>query len=346
MKIKAKELSLLLKGEILGDPEVYVSHPGKIEDAGDGAISFLADMKYESFLYSSNASVVLVPNDFVPAQSHKSTLIKVDDVRASLASLLKTFGGEKEDRPMVKEGQVFVHEESTVGEGSYIGPFSSIAKGAHLGGNCTLYANVYIGENVKIGHQVVLHPGVKIYKNCVIGNNVIIHANAVIGSDGFGYSKSNEGSYQKIDQIGNVIIGNDVEIGANACIDRAVMGSTVIGDGVKLDNLVQVAHNVIIDDHTAIAAQAGIAGSTKIGKCVMIGGQAGISGHINISDGVQIQAQSGISKNLKQNSKWYGTPAIEYTNYLKSYAVYKNLPNMAKKLRDIEEQLKQLNDKT
>ncbi len=346
MHVKAQQISDLLGGRIEGNPDTLITHPAKIEEASEGAISFLANPKYESYAYTTQASVLLVSEEFKPSEEIKATMIRVKNVYHSLSTLMNHFGNQKEALPEVDPSLVYIDKEAQIAENSYVGPFSSICKGASIGNECTLYSNVYVGENVRIGNNVKIYPGVRIYKDSVIGDRCVIHANTVIGSDGFGFARNDDQSFKKIAQLGNVILEEDVDIGANVVIDRASMGSTIIRKGAKLDNLIQVAHNVEIGEHTALAAMVGVAGSTKIGKGVLVGGQAGFAGHQEIADGVQIQAQSGVTGNhLTPNAKLYGTPAIDYATYIKAYAHFKKLPDMAKKLRDLTKAIDELKNK-
>ncbi|MEM9992216.1 MAG: UDP-3-O-(3-hydroxymyristoyl)glucosamine N-acyltransferase, partial [Bacteroidota bacterium] len=316
-----------------------INRPSKIEEGGTGSITFLANAKYESYVYSTTASAILVSHDFQPKQVIMPTLIFVENVYASIAILLKHF----EQIPSVKKGissLAQVDAAAIVSEDSAIDAFAVVKAGATIGANTVLHAHTYIGEDVQVGAHCVIHPGVKIYRHCILGDYCVIHANAVIGADGFGFAPQADGSYQKVAQIGCVEIEDHVEIGANTTIDRATMGATRIGCGVKLDNLVQIGHNVEIGEHTVIAAQTGVAGSTKIGKNCQIGGQVGFVGHLKIADGTKIQAQSGIASPVKQpNTALFGSPAIGYRDYIKSYAVFKQLPDLYKRLSALEKQL-------
>ncbi len=342
MVVTAKELSEILDGEIVGDPTVKVHSPSKIEEGTKGTISFLANPKYEPYAYTTEASILLVGKDFKPSKTIQATMIKVEDVYASIGSLLDKFGASAQ-KDYVQSSLAFVHANVNIHENTVIDAFTSIAEGVQIGEGSVIGTHVAIDKNVTIGKNCKLYPGVKIYANSIIGDNVIIHAGAVIGCDGFGYSKDEEGKYTKLNHVGNVIIEDDVEIGANATIDRATMGSTIIHKGAKLDNLVMVAHNVEIGDHTVMAALSGVAGSTKIGKRVVMGGQVGIIGHRTIADGVQIQGKSGVISNVKEEGKrLYGYPAIEYGEYLKAYAVMRQLPKMKAKLEALEKRLKDL----
>lgn len=344
MQLSAKELATLLNGSIEGDPNKLVSKPGKIEEAQAGDITFLGNDRYEAFIYSTRASVILVNREFQPRQPLDATLIRVDDVYQSLALLLERFGAPEllpDDVPQVSP-QASIHPQAQIGAGVSVGPFAVIEAGAVVGQDCRIEAQVFIGRKAVIGPNTRIYPGARVLHDCHVGANCILHANAVIGSDGFGFAPQPDGSYRKIAQIGNVIIEDDVEIGANTTVDRATMGATVIRKGVKLDNLIQVGHNVEIGDNTVIAAQTGIAGSTKIGKNCRVGGQVGIVGHLRIADGTQIQAQTGVASHVETpNMAICGYPAFPYRDFLRSHAVFKRLPELDKKLKRIEEQLKE-----
>ena len=336
MQFTAGQIAEFLGGQVEGNPEVVITRPAKIEEGGEGAITFLANPKYESYVYSTSASAVLVSRDFVPEQPVAATLIRVDNVYASVARLLAAYEQKGSAQEEGISSLAFVHPEAVVEEGAVIGPFSVIERGAHIAKGVRIHSQVYIGAESRIGADTLIYSGVKIYHECQIGARCILHANAVIGSDGFGYSLEN-GAYKKIAQIGKVILEDDVEIGANTVVDRATMGATILRQGVKVDNLVQVAHNVEIDSHTAIAAQAGIAGSTKIGKYVQIGGQAGFIGHIRVADKVRVQAQTGVLGSLtKEGQAVGGAPAIEYREYLKAFALFRQLPDLVKRLEKLE----------
>ena len=344
MQISAKELCALLNGKLEGNPDVLISGPSKIEEGVPGTISFLGNPKYESYAYTTQSSVLLISNDFQPTKPISATLIRVENVYASVAMLLEKFGSDQA-KPQDNSENAFIHATATIGKNTSIGHFCVIEKYANIGENCTIYPQVFIGEGVTIGNNVTLYPGTRIYYKCTLGNNVVIHSNVVIGADGFGFVPQEDGTYKKVAQIGNVVIEDNVEIGSNTTIDRATMGSTYIRNGVKLDNLIQLAHNVDIGENTVIAAQAGIAGSTKIGANCQIGGQVGIIGHIQIADGTKIQAQSGIARSIKTpNTAWYGSPAIEYSNFLKSHVVFKNLATMEKKVLELEKKLAKLSE--
>jgi len=336
MKVSAAQINDILKGVIIGNPDTLVNAPAKIEDAKEGNIAFLANPKYESYLYTSQASIVIVADTFTPIKEIKATMIKVADPYTAFATLLQFYQKLQTQKPQGIEQPVWIDTSATLGQDIFIGAFTYIGKNVSIGNNVILHQQVYIGDHVLIGDNTVLHAGVKVYKDCRIGDNCIIHSNTVIGGDGFGFAPTMDKSFSKVPQLGNVIIGNNVEIGCNTCIDRATMGSTRIGDGVKLDNLIQIAHNVEVGTNTVIAAQTGVSGSTKIGKHCMIGGQVGIVGHIKIADHVKIQAQSGVNKSIKKiGTAVYGSPAMEYKDFMKSYVIFRNLPELEKQLLEI-----------
>ncbi len=332
MQITVGQLAQMLHGRVEGNPDALIDRPSRIEEGGAGSISFLSNPRYEDHLYTTTATAVLVAEDFEPRKPVKTTLIRVPDVYAALAFLLERFGQEREQSGQGVSERAEVHPEAEVEEGAYIGPFVVVERGARIAAAARLTAQVYVGENASIGEGSVLHPGVRVYRDCRIGRHCILHSNVVIGSDGFGFAPQADGSYKKVPQLGYVELEDEVEVGANTVIDRATMGATLIKKGVKLDNLIQVAHNVQIGEHTVIAAQTGIAGSTHIGSRAQIGGQVGFVGHIRVADGVKIQAQSGVAASIKEEgSAWYGSPAIPYSRFLRSYAVFKQLPDLVKK---------------
>ncbi len=336
MKITAQEIAHIVQGTIEGNPNASANRPAKIEEATEGTISFLANAKYEPFAYTCNASILLVSKNFEPTQPVSATLIRVEDVYASVAVLFEKFGAATQQQAIIS-AQAAIHEKAKIGQNVSIGAFCVVEEDVEIGDNSVIYPQVYIGKNTKIGQNTLFYAGVKIYHGCEIGDNCILHAGAVIGSDGFGFAPLPDGSYKKIPQLGNVVLENNVEVGANTTIDRATMGSTRIGEGVKLDNLIQVAHNVEIGKNTVIAAQTGIAGSTKLGERCMIGGQTGFVGHLNIADGTKTQAQTGIASSVKQpDMALFGYPGIPYNDYLRSYAIFKQLPDLAKKVRALE----------
>lgn len=343
MKFTAQQIAMLVQGEVVGNENTAVSSIAKIEESKDGDLCFLANAKYEDYLYESKASVVLVNESLVLKKEVSATLIRVKDAYASFALLLKTYEEIMTTKPKeIIEQPSFISTTAKVGEKVYIGAFAYLGENSVIADGAKIYPNTYLGDNVKIGKNTIIYAGVKIYKDCVIGDNVIIHAGAVIGSDGFGFAFDN-GTFQKIPQIGNVVIENDVEIGANCTIDRATMGSTIIKAGAKLDNLIQIAHNVEVGNATVIASQAGVSGSSKIGNYCMIGGQAGIVGHIKIADQTKINAQSGVAKEIKEKgTSWTGSPAYDYKSSLKSQVVYRNLPDLQKKVYELEKALNEL----
>jgi UDP-3-O-[3-hydroxymyristoyl] glucosamine N-acyltransferase len=335
MEFTTGAIAEFLQGVLEGDAKTLIVRPSKIEEGRQGSISFFNNEKYENYLYTTKASAILVDKNFVPKKPIASALIRVENVYSAVALLLDKFGEtEKLAELPVISPKAEVHETAILGFHVSIGHFTILGHHSIIGDSSNIGSNVNIGNNVKIGNHCIIKSGVRILDNCIIGNHCIIHNNAIIGSDGFGFARQNDGTYKKVAQLGNVEIGNNVEIGANTTIDRATMGSTRIGDGVKLDNLIQIGHNVEIGENTVIAAQSGIAGSTKIGANCRIGGQVGISGHLEIADGTQIQAQSGVSSSVKESDKFlFGYPAIDYKDYIRSYAVFKKLPEIYKKLR-------------
>ena len=342
MQFTAEQIAKLLKGQVEGNPSTVVDQLSKIEEAVSSSLTFLANPKYEHYIYEIEAGIIVINEDLVLQKPVKSTLIRVKNAYTAFTELLKLYDEMRNERSGIDQ-QVYIHDTARIGKEPYIGAFSYIGKNVVIGDKVKIYPQVYIGDDVKIGNQVVLLPGVKVYKDCVIGNKVIIHAGSVIGSDGFGFAPKEDGSYDKIPQIGNVIIEDDVEIGSNTVVDRATMGSTRILKGVKLDNLIQIAHNVEIGNNTVIAAQTGISGSTKVGSNVVLGGQVGVVGHISIAKGSQVQAQSGINRSItEENKKWGGSPAFPYNNELRSQVLYSKLPELEKRIAELE---RQLNDK-
>jgi UDP-3-O-[3-hydroxymyristoyl] glucosamine N-acyltransferase len=334
-----------LGGVIEGKEDVSVSDVSRIEDGKPGTLTFLANNQYNKFIYTTNATVVIVNHDFVPEKTIKPTLIRVPEAYQAFASLLGLFNQNSFTKTGIEEF-CFIDKSASIGEKAFIGSFSYICENVIIGNNVKIFPHVYIGKNVEIKENTVLYPGVKIYHDCKIGSDCIIHAGTVIGSDGFGFAQTSNHDFQKIPQLGNVIIEDNVEIGSNVTIDRATMGSTIIRKGVKLDNLIQVAHNVEIDENTVISAQAGISGSSKIGKNCMLGGQVGVAGHLQISDGVKIGAQAGILSDIKQKgSALLGSPAINIKDYHRSYIYFKRLPQMSKKIDELTKEIEELNKK-
>lgn len=345
MQIAAKEIAQFLGGELEGDEEALVSRPGKIEEGGEGTITFLANPKYEAHAFEVFSTVLLAQHDFRPGRKVKAkAIIRVADVYDAVRRLLEHFGGQADSSGEISEG-AFVHESAVLGNKVSVGVFAVVEARVTVGEGSIIHPQVFLGQNVKIGKGCVLYPGVKIYHDCEIGDHCTLHANVVIGGDGFGFAPQEDGSYRKIPQVGNVVIEDEVEIGANTTIDRATMGSTIIRRGVKLDNLVMVAHNVEMGEHTVVAAQAGFAGSSKVGKHCRIGGQAGFVGHIEIANGTQVQAQSGMAAEVKEeNQAFYGSPAMPYRDYLRSYAVFKKLPDLYRKINELEKKIKTVGD--
>jgi UDP-3-O-[3-hydroxymyristoyl] glucosamine N-acyltransferase len=343
MIFSASQIALLINGKVEGDANVSVSSFGKIEEAKTGQLSFFANPKYEEYLYTSNASVIIINDTFGLKEPIRATLIRVPDAYSAFATLLAKYQEMAQQQLNGIQEPVFISASASYGKNAFIGAFSYLGENVTIGDNTKIYPNVFLGNNVKVGNNTVIHPGVKIYHECVIGNNVTIHAGTVIGSDGFGFAPQPDGSFKKMPQIGNVVIEDNVEIGANTTIDRATIGSTIIKSGAKLDNLIQIAHNVEIGNFTVIAAQAGISGSTKIGNKVMIGGQAGFAGHIQVADGTKVGGQAGVIKSVKiQNSAVNDTPAFEYLKSLRSQSVYRNLPELEKRIKELEALIKQL----
>ena len=335
MKFTAEQIAGILEGEVVGNPNAEVSTLSKIEEGTKGSLTFLSNPKYLNFIYSTQASVTIVNRNFVIEGSITTTLIKVDDAYGAFAKVLTFYSQAKIDSKKGIEQPVFMSDDLKYGADLYVGSFTYIGKNVTLGKNVKIYPNCYIGDNVTIGDNMLMHAGVRIYSDIIIGNNCCFHSGVIIGADGFGFAPNSDNSYDKIPQIGNVIIENDVEIGAGTTVDRATMGSTIIRNGVKLDNQIQIAHNVEIGENTVIAAQTGVAGSTKIGKHCTIGGQVGISGHIVIGNNVRIQAQSGVTKNLKDDEIVQGTPSFNYNDFSKSYVHFKNLPKMVIELNEL-----------
>lgn len=335
MKFTAKQISEILEGEIVGNPNVEVFRLSKIEEGQEGSLTFLSNPKYTPYLYSTNASIAIVNNTFIPEKEFTATLIKVEDSYKAFSKLLEFYNQVKNNKSGI-ESPSFVSDSATLGNDIYLGAFSYIGENVVIGNNVKIYPNVYIGDNVSIGNNTIVFAGAKIYSESKIGNNCTVHSGVIIGCDGFGFVPNEQGSYDKIPQTGNVIIEDNVDIGSATTIDRATLGSTIIREGVKLDNQIQIAHNVEVGKNTVIAAQTGVAGSTKIGENCMIGGQVGIVGHIVIGNNVKIQAQSGIARNLKDNEAVQGSPALSYADYNKSYVHFKNLSKLVDKVHELE----------
>jgi UDP-3-O-[3-hydroxymyristoyl] glucosamine N-acyltransferase len=343
MEFSAVQIAGILQGDVVGNPETTVNGLAKIEEGKAGALSFLANPKYEEYIYTTGSSICIVNRSFLPSKELPSTLtlVKVDDAYACFAKLLEMYSQMTRKQPAIEQPS-FISDSAELGDGLYLGAFAYVGKNVKLGANVSIYPNAYIGDNVVIGEGSVVHPGACIYNDCIVGKNCIIHSGVVVGADGFGFAPNENGEYQKVPQIGNVILEDNVEIGSNTTIDRATMGSTVIRRGVKIDNLCQIAHNVDVGMNTAMAAQVGIAGSAKIGENVMIGGQAGIAGHLHIADGTKIVAQSGIPNTVKKADTLMGSPGIPIDDFKKSYFGFRKLPYILKKLQELEQRIKEL----
>ena len=343
MQFSAEQIAALIQGKIEGDPQTTVSGFGKIEEAGKLDLAFLANPKYEDYLYTTAAGIIIIGEQMELKENISATLIRVKDAYSSFAVLMQYYQQMKAKQLVGIEDPVFIHPSAKIGKDVYIAAFSYIGEHAEIGNDVKIFAQVFIGANTKVGDRTVLHPGVKLYHDCVIGNDVTIHAGTVLGSDGFGFAPQQNGTYNKVPQLGNVVIEDHVEIGSNTCIDRATLGSTIIKKGTKLDNLLQIAHNVEVGEHGVIAAQTGISGSTKIGNHVMIGGQVGIVGHISIADGTKINGLTGISKSITEpNTSLSGRPAMELGDSLRAMAIYKRLPELDKKIKELEVLVAQL----
>lgn len=340
MEFSAKQIAEFIQGEIIGDENVTVHTFAKIEEGIPGAISFLSNPKYTSYIYETQSSIVLVNKDFSPEQEVKTTLIKVDNAYESLAKLLNLYEMSKPQKVGI-DPLAFVAETAKIGKDVYIAPFACVGDYAEIGDNTAIHPHATIGGHAKVGNDCTIYANVTIYHDCRIGNRCVLHAGCVIGADGFGFAPTPEG-YEKIPQIGIVILEDNVEIGANTCVDRATMGATIIHSGVKLDNLIQIAHNDEIGSHTVMAAQVGIAGSTKVGEWCMFGGQVGIAGHSKIGDKVNLGAQSGIPGNIKSGSQLIGTPPMELKQYFKASIAQKSLPEMQLEIRKLRKELEEL----
>ncbi|MBG6061687.1 UDP-3-O-[3-hydroxymyristoyl] glucosamine N-acyltransferase [Flavobacterium sp. CG_9.1] len=338
MKFTAEQIAGILEGEVVGNPMVEVFRLSKIEEGVEGSLTFLSNPKYLNYIYSTKASVTIVNDSFVPESPVTTTLIKVADAYGAFSKLLEFYNQVKLNKSGIEQPS-FLSQSAKYGDNLYLGSFSYVGQNVVLGENVKIYPNCFLGDNVIVGNNVVLFAGAKIYSETVIGNNCTIHSGAIIGSDGFGFAPNPDGTYTKIPQIGNVIIEDNVDIGSCTTIDRATMGSTIIRNGVKLDNQIQIAHNVEIGENTVIAAQTGVAGSTKIGKNGLIGGQVGISGHLTIGNNVRIQAQAGVGRNIKDNEILQGSPAFGYNDFSKSYVHFKNLPKIVAEIKELKKQI-------
>jgi len=338
VKFTAEQIADILEGDIIGKSDAEVYKLSKIEEGTEGALTFLSNPKYTPYIYSTNASIVIVNKSFVPEQDINTTLIKVEDAYLAFSKILEYYNAVKLNKEGIEQPS-FISKSVKYGANLYLGAFAYIGEGVVLGNNVKVFPNAYIAENVTIGDDTIVYSGAKIYSDTIIGKNCVINSGAIIGADGFGFAPNEDGSYSKIPQIGNVIIEDYVDIGAATTIDKATMGSTIIRTGVKLDNQIQIGHNAEIGKHTVIAAQSGIAGSSKIGEYCQIGGQVGIAGHITIGHHVRIQAQSGIARNVKDGEVLQGSPALKLSDYNKSYVHFKNLPKILKDINDIEKKI-------
>ena len=346
MEFTAGQIASWIKGEVIGDPETKVLTLSKIEEGEEGSLSFLSNPIYNHYLYTTEASVVIVNSSLVVEKEVKATMIKVEDAYAAFALLLNAYSEAREMKRTGISPQAFVHETATLGENIYVGEFAYIGPDTVIGDDCKIFPQAYIGDNVKMGNNCRIYPGAKVMFDCVLGNDCTLHAGSVVGADGFGFAPQSGDDYQKIAQIGNVILEDRVEIGANTTVDRATMGSTIIRRGVKLDNLVQIAHNVEVGENTVVAAQTGVSGSTKIGKNCMFGGQVGIAGHLEIADGVKLAATSGVAASIKkENDVQMGAPSFAHKSFLQSYVYFRKLPKLSQKISDLEKEVKELKNR-
>lgn len=344
MQLTAAQIAVLVNGKVDGNADIAVASFGKIEEAQQGQLAFLANPKYKDFLYTTKASIIIVNDTQEFKQPITATLIKVPDAYSAFATLLDKYQQIQQQLTGIQQ-PVYIDATAKIGDNVFIGAFAYIGKNVVVGDGTKIYPSTFIGDNVTIAQHTILHPGVKIYHDCIIGSNVTIHAGSVIGADGFGFAPQADGSFKKVPQIGNVLIEDNVEIGSNTCIDRATIGSTIIKTGAKLDNLLQIAHNVEVGNNTVIAAQTGVSGSTKIGNNVMIGGQAGLAGHLIIGNGAKINAQTGVGKAVKPGTSVTGTPFDEFSKYMRNQAFVRSLPQMEKRLKELEALVKELRKK-
>ena len=340
MEFSAKQIAEFIQGTIVGDENATVHTFAKIEEGIPGAISFLSNPKYTHYIYDTQSSIVLVNKDFEPDKEIKATLIKVDNAYESLAKLLNLYEMSKPKKTGI-DALAYIAPTAKIGENVYIAPFACVGDGAEIGDNTSLHPHATVGSGAKVGSNCILYPHATVYHDCRVGNNCILHAGSVVGADGFGFAPSPEG-YEKIPQIGITILEDNVEIGANTCIDRATMGATIIRKGVKLDNLIQIAHNVEVGSNTVMASQVGIAGSTKIGEWCMFGGQVGVAGHIKVGNKVNMGAQSGVHSSIKDGEALIGTPPMPLKGYFKSSAVFRKLPDMYLELNSLKKELEEL----
>ena len=344
MKFSAQHIANLLNGTIAGNADIEVSGFSKIEEGKPGTLTFLANPKYESCIYSTEADIVLVNNDFTPTETIRATLIKVPDAYVALAMLLNMVEQTKTKKTGI-DSTAFIASTAGIGENCYIGNMAYIGEHTVVGNHCLIYPHTYIGNHVTIGAHTIIYPHATVYDDCIVGKHCIIHAGTVVGSDGFGFAPEGD-TYRKIPQLGNVVLEDEVEIGANTTIDRAVMGSTIIRQGVKLDNLIQIGHNVEVGKNTVMAAQTGVAGSTKVGSNCMFGGQVGITGHLKISDGVKIASQSGVMRNVEQPGEYMGSPVQSHArDYFRNLVLFNKLPEMNRAIQKLEKEIKELKNK-
>ena len=338
MKFEAQKIAQMLSGTVEGNPQAEVYKLCKIEEGAEGGLSFLANPKYTHHIYDTKATAVIVNNDFVPEHPVGTTLIRVENAYTAFAQLLSMYNEMQLNKVGISD-KAFIHPTATVGNNCYIGEFAYIGEHAVIGDNAKIYPQTYVGDNTQIGSKTTLFAGVKIYANNIIGNSCILHSGAVVGADGFGFAPQPDGSFEKIAQIGNVIIEDNVEIGANTCIDRATMGATIIHKGVKIDNLCQIAHNVVVGQNTAMASQSGVAGSSKVGSNCIFAGQVGVVGHIEVGDRVTIAAQSGVTKSVKSDNIMLGSPALPAEKQKKIYVYQRKLEEMAQRIAELEKKL-------
>lgn len=342
MRFKVDEIARFLNAEVIGNKDIAVDRVSKIEEAEPGSLTFLSVDKYENYLYTTKASVVIISKEFLPEKQLNTTLIVVDDAYQALAALLEYYNHAKEKLRIGVEQPSYIHETSTMGSDCWLAAFAYVGRNVKIGNRVKIYPHVYIGDNVNLGDDVVLYSGVKIYDDCVVGNRCAIHAGSVIGSDGFGFAPQSDGAYKKIQQIGNVILEDDVEIGANTTIDCGTMDSTIIRKGVKIDNLIQIGHNCEVGENTVMAGQTGLAGTTKVGRNCRFAGQVGVAGHLVIGDNVQLGAQTGVTKSIGSNETVLATPAIEYKRAVKVYSIYRNLPELRQNVIDLQKEVREI----
>ena len=340
MKFTAEQIAGILEGEVIGNPKAEVYKLSKIEEGSEGSLTFLSNPKYLNYIYTTEASITIVNKTFDAENEIKTTLIKVDDAYGAFTKILQFYDEVKRNKTGIEQPSI-ISENVSYGDNLYLGSFSYIGTNVILGKNVKIYPSCFIGDNTRVGDNVTVFAGAKIYSETVIGNNCTIHSGAIIGADGFGFAPNTDVTYTTIPQIGNVILEDNIDVGSNTTIDRATMGSTIIRKGVKLDNQIQIAHNVEIGENTVIAAQTGVAGSTKIGKNCMIGGQVGVAGHLTIGNNVRIQAQSGVARNIKDGEILQGTPSFGYNDFSKSYVHFKNLPKIVQELEELKKIINQ-----